>query len=96
MAKVLTDREMLDIVRRAIVENEIDCADSYQHFLEDLGELIAKHFGGVREITGFAKDILADWITSFNVNGCVPTDGGVFARYDQKVTWRDGKEIKRG
>lgn len=93
MAKVLTDKEMLDIVHRTIVGDEIDCADWYEYFLKDLGELIAKYFGGVREVTGYAKGVLEDWVTSFNINECVPSDGGVFAKYDQKVTWRDGREI---
>lgn len=44
--KTLTDANMADIVRRAVNESEIDCGDAYTHFLEDLSELIATHFGG--------------------------------------------------
>ena len=44
--KQLTDREMIEIITRA--PDEIECADAYRHFLEDLGTLIADHFGGER------------------------------------------------
>jgi len=44
--KQLTDKEMIEIITRA--PNEIECADAYRHFLEDLGNLIADHFGGER------------------------------------------------
>ncbi len=44
--KQLTDREMIEIIASA--PDEIECADAYRHFLEDLGTLIADHFGGER------------------------------------------------
>ena len=47
MAKILTDKEMGQIVFDATHRSDvIECADAYEHFLEDLGELIASHFGG--------------------------------------------------
>ena len=42
--KILTDLEVIDIIKRA--PDEIECADAYQYFLEDLAALVAKHFGG--------------------------------------------------
>ena len=44
--KQLTDLEMIKVISNA--PNEIECADAYRHFLEDLGDLIASHFGGER------------------------------------------------
>lgn len=90
MAKVLTDLEMIDIVKRA--PNEIDCADAYRHFLEDLTELIINHFGAdVGEVCYRGDDDLG-WTCSFHINECVPGDGGVFKDYDTDVTWKNGIE----
>lgn len=96
MAKILKDSEMADIIRRATVESEglIDCEDAYAHFVEDLGELICKHFGGERGTVGmpdYEGDPLG-WSCGFHVNELVPANGGVFAAYDTDVTWKDGKE----
>ena len=47
MAKILTDKEIGDIIHKAINDpGELDDADQYQHFLEGLGDLICEHFGG--------------------------------------------------
>jgi hypothetical protein len=94
MAKILKDTEMADIIRRAVNDDEIDCADAYSHFLEDLGDLISAHFGSDRGcVSGpdYPGDELG-WTCGFHVNECVPDDGGVFARYDVDETWAHGKE----
>jgi hypothetical protein len=44
--KQLTAAEMIEIITRA--PEEIECADAFHHFLEDLGTLIGDHFGGER------------------------------------------------
>jgi hypothetical protein len=97
MAKILKAAELADIVRRAVEDkNEIECADAYAHFLEDLGELICTHFGGVRGAVGmpdYPGDELG-WTCGFHINECVPDDGGVFARYDTDVTWLNGEEVQ--
>ncbi len=101
MAKILTDKEMLDIIRRAVDESEIDCGDSYTHFLEDLAELITTHFGGTHGETTYNENFMGKdgemggaYVTAFRVNECVPDDGGVFTQYDTDVEWRDGEEIE--
>jgi hypothetical protein len=93
MAKILTDKEMAEIVHRAVHdEGEVCDGDSYGHFLEDLGELIASHFGGERgEVSEEWGDGLG-WTCAFRINECVPDDGGVFSRYDTDVSWKDGAE----
>ena len=93
MAKILTDKEMGQIVFDATHRNDvIECADAYLHFLEDLGELIAAHFGGVRGGIGLPDGDGLGWTCGFHINECVPSDGGVFRDYDRDVVWKDGVE----
>jgi hypothetical protein len=95
MAKILTDMEMAVIVHRAVEDKTvIEDAAQYAHFLEDLGQLICTHFGGERgNVSGpdYPGDGLG-WTCGFHVNGCVPDDGGVFAKHDIGVVWLDGGE----
>ncbi|MGB3945292.1 MAG: hypothetical protein WBK76_00430 [Candidatus Saccharimonadales bacterium] len=95
MAKVLTDRELASIIDDAINKDLIDCADSYEHFLEDLSQLISKHFGGTVHKIGKPDETMG-WTTSFQVDENVPPDGGVFRDYDRDVVWLDGKETNNG
>jgi len=92
MAKILTDKEMSEIVCSAVHGDEIDCADAYQHFLEELGNLIADHFGGERGGVSYDDDI--GYTCAFRVNECVPDDGGVFKKYDTDIIWKDGVECE--
>ncbi len=95
MAKILTDKEMLNIVQSAILDPRlIDCAESYQHFIEDLGELICTHFGGERGVAGYDNGDGLGWTIGFYVNENVPADGGVFRNYDPDVIWKDGEETQ--
>jgi hypothetical protein len=91
MSKVLTDKELLDIVRRAVEEDEIDCLDSYLYFMEDLGNVIAKHFGGERGTVDFEEADDTVYI-AFQVNENVPENGGIYKKYDTDVNWVDGEE----
>jgi len=92
MAKILTDKEMGQIVRDAThCSDVIVCADAYRHFLEDLGELLTAHFGGTRGSVGCPDGGLG-WTCGFHINECVPPDGGVFKDYDPDVVWENGKE----
>jgi hypothetical protein len=93
MSKIITDKEMCQIVYTAVHDpGTIDCADSYTHFLESLADLICEHFGGDHGEVGRPDEDLG-WTVSFRVNECVPSDGGVFKDYDKDVTWKDGVEI---
>lgn len=95
MAKILKDTELADIIRRAVHDpGGIDCADSYRHFLSDLGELVCAHFGGtLGQVVEPMPGELDTWTIGFHVNECVPADGGVFKRYDKDVTWKEGEEL---
>jgi hypothetical protein len=91
--KILTDAEMAQIVHNAVHGDLIDCADSYEHFLEDLAELICSHFGGdVGTVSPPESSDTAKWAVTFSVNECVPPNGGVFKDYDTNVVWLDGVE----
>jgi hypothetical protein len=93
MAKILTDKEMGQIVFDATHRNDvIECADAYQHFLEDLGELIAAHFGGTRGGISLPDGDGLGWTCGFHINECVLSNGGVFRDYDRDVVWKDGLE----
>jgi len=92
MSKIITDKEMGDIIHKATHDREIiDDQDSYLHFLFSLAELITDHFGGTHGKASYADDGLG-YAVAFNVNECVPTDGGIFKDYDTDVTWKDNKE----
>lgn len=97
MTKILTDGEAAKIINDAVHADLIDCGDAYQHFLEDLGELIASHFGGdfAGVITPDEKH--KDYSLRFGWNECVPNDGGAFLNYDENVSiekWKGGiKEV---
>ena len=90
--KVLTDRELAEIVSKAILDQGIDCADAYKHFLEGLGDLVADTFGGTRGLVTFHKDDCSKWTVAFEVNESVPDDGGIFKNYDYNVIWEGGEE----
>ena len=95
MAKILTDKEMGQIIYDTTHRCDvIECADAYEHFLEDLGELISSHCGGVRGAVCRPGDDLG-WTCGFHINECVPADGGVFKAYDPDVCWKNGKETER-
>ena len=90
MAKILTDCEMIDIIKKA--PQEIDDSNQYRHFLEALGDLIAANFGGTRgTVTNDPGDGLG-CTCAFHVNDSVPDDGGVFKSYDTDVKWKYGRE----
>lgn len=91
MAKMLKDTELIDIITRG--PEEIDDADQYKHFLEDLGGLVAEHFGSFQAGVSFRGDDDLGWMIAFEIDGCVPFNGGVFARYDTDVLWHDGVEV---
>lgn len=94
MAKILTDKELGDIIYKATHDaGLIDDGDSYQYFLEDLGNLIANHFGGTRR-TVDEED--GEYLIAFHVDECVPADGGIYKDYDTDVTWKDGVEDEKG
>jgi hypothetical protein len=95
MAKVLTDKEIGEIIHEAIHDKGIiDCSDSYTNFLEALADLVCDHFGGERGGVGYDSGDGLGWTVCFKVDEYVPDDGGVYAKYDTDVTWNNNKEVQ--
>jgi len=94
VAKILTDKEMLEIVTEAVTNpGLIDCSDSYRVFMEGLSNLICDTFGGEPgEVAEPDMDLDLPWTVGFHINELVPANGGVYRRYDKDVTWKDGQE----
>jgi hypothetical protein len=89
MSKVLTANEILKAIN--ILNDDIDCQDHYEHFIEDLSKLLAKHAGGeFSQVTD--QEFGEGMFITFNVNELVPADGGVYKNFDTDVTWKDGVE----
>lgn len=93
MAKILTDKEMVFIISNAC--DKIDDKDQYMNFLEDLGTIIADHFGGNKGTVDYNPDDGLSCTCAFHINENVPDDGGVFKQFDRDVIWKDGKELER-
>jgi hypothetical protein len=93
MAKILKDKELGEIICKATCRNDESfvSADAYEHFLEDLADLVCDYFGGRRGSVGRPDDSMK-WTVAIRFDECVPSDGGVFKDYDKDVTWKDGTE----
>ena len=91
MAKVLTVSEMCDLAGRIVKiegpRNKAAC----MRFLSAFSELLCEHAGG-RPGTIALPDEEMGWTVAFRLDKRVPADGGLFARYDKDVTWKDGVE----
>ena len=82
MAKILTDKELLDIVKRTIEGDEIDDQDQYMVFLDQLSRLITDNFGGnYGQVNWDATDELG-YTVAITQDGNIPEDGGIYAKYD--------------
>lgn len=99
MSKVLTDLEALEIIAKAVTGDAIDDYHQYEKFLEDLGNLMADHFGGALLSVDGPMDADSDNLSesrcllSFSWDENVPDDGGVYKDYDTDVTveeWKGG------
>jgi len=83
---------LAQILHDAVHGDLIDCADAYEHFLEDLAGLICSHFGGESGTVSPPESPDMPWAVAFSVNECVPPNGGVFKDYDTDVVWLNGVE----
>ena len=95
MLKKLTDKEALQVISNAINGDGIDCQDSYLHFLEDLGKLIADHFGGECNGADCSDDGPGgsdEYGVYFTWNECVPTGGGEYAKFNTDISIKDWSE----
>ena len=96
MSKVLKAKEVLQAVN--MLEEDIDCADQYEHFIEDLAKLLCDHAGGEFVMLSDGEEPGGDGeplglCAHFAANDSLPGDGGVFKNFDTDVTWVDGEEV---
>jgi len=99
MAKIILDLELADIVYMVVAnknESFIDDEDDYAGFVEDLAELLAKHFGG--HVTERSADYMEEYdclAVTVNHDRYVPDDGGVWRYFDRDVVWTAEGEEQR-
>jgi len=80
MAKIITDRELADVVRRIVHDNQLDDMATYLSFLSELGTLVTGFMGGV---SGAATMDEAEFFIPIRHDDCVPEDGGIWKDYDR-------------
>jgi len=84
MAKILTDKELLEIVRLTIEEHELDEMAVYEGFLRGLASLITDFYGGEVGSVGYDPCDELGHTVAFHGNDSVPEGGGVYARFDKE------------
>jgi hypothetical protein len=85
VAKILTDKELLDIVRRAVEDDEIEDLSAYLCFIGDLASVINDNFGGTRGAVTYDPHDGLGVCVAVHRDENVPEDGGVYARYDEEA-----------
>lgn len=81
--KILTDRDLIDIVNQA--KDYFDCEDSYMYFLDDLAQLLTSHFGGGLIAVLTSKN--GGYKIHISHDEAVPKDGGIYKNYDVDINW---------
>lgn len=95
MSKIITAKEVAEIVNKAITEPRDvpwqrgihNVCDAHEAFLTGLGDLIATSFGG--EYLTLSGSMGGDGLghcLHFQWNKAVPVDGGIYADYDIDVS----------
>ena len=88
MAKIISDKELGQIINQIINKDEIDDACNYRKFLADLAELVTDYMGGeVGHV--FAPndtDEEKEYMVSIRHDECVPEDGGIWKDFDKDVS----------
>jgi len=89
MSKILTDEELLSIIKAAITGEQIDDRETYKRFLGDLAVVVTDYFGGEPGTVDYEEE---EYYVAIRINDSVPCDGGIYKGYDTDVSWVDGKE----
>lgn len=92
MSKILTVAELDCIISNNLLQPEIDDQGQYEQFVLDLARVVTKHFGG--KVGSVHKPGPDTHLYSVGIllDRHVPSDGGVYKRYDRDVTWKGGVE----
>lgn len=92
--KVLTDEEVVRIIKDATTR---ELENNHAEFLKDLGDVIAKHFGGVCDFVSEPFNRTSPepsenrWLIGFKWNRFVPDDGGVYKNVDEEMSIEEWK-----
>jgi len=99
MAKILLDRELLDITKRVIENQEIDDTDQHIVFMDGLARLICEHFGG--QVGAVHSPLLDEpvnevdasrWAVAIHFDDNVPDGGGIYKEFDTDVSIEEWME----
>jgi hypothetical protein len=92
MAKMITDIELSEIITLLLSdETPIEESVQYSEFMTEIAGVITKYCGG--EILYPANCVADDgWMIGVHDNDSVPSDGGVWAKYDTDVEFEGAKE----
>lgn len=93
MSKILTDKEIADLILRVIDEQILD-PDNHKEFVNNLAIAVTQSLGGWHSYPDYIGDSLG-YTVAFNIDSFVPADGGVFAKYDTDVVWENGVETDK-
>ena len=80
MAKIVTDKELLEIVGRIINGNEIDDQDTYFRFIESLASVICEYCGGTPGHSGYDEDV-GGYCIAIHPDENIPAGGGIWHEY---------------
>jgi len=96
MAKQITARELAEIVTAMLIGTEIDDADQFGRFMQDIAQVVCDHCGGTTETPASCMDDGSpdDWMVSIHADENLPADGGVWKKYDTDVAFIDGVEAE--
>ncbi len=79
MQAIINKQQLSYLLNQALTNpEEIECSDAMEAFLEDLGKLVADHFGGKFEEVMIDDDGFDDRIVINLDDDSVPEDGGIY------------------
>lgn len=100
MAKMITARELSEILNNMLVGDDgPDSKESFENFLKDIAEVVCNYAGGEVGNASYSSgdgEVPDAYMVSIHANDSLPTDGGVWKKYDPDVTFYNGEEFDGG
>ena len=90
MIKIVTDKELTEIVHQIVYGDEIDDQDDYFKFIEALAGVICDFCGGKAGTAGYDEDMIPEgsaYCIAIHHTEEVPEGGGIWAKYDADINW---------
>ena len=97
MSKQITARELAEIMTKLLTTGEIDDADHFCRFIQDVADVVCSHCGGETFNVGTCdgEGSPDDWMIAIRPNECLPADGGIWKDYDTDISFINGEEHER-